>query len=118
MQNEQTKELKTIQEKRQWLKDLSAELKPLVEDGTYEKLNDAIIDFYMREDDEIQDFKSYKSWKEEGFQVNKGEKAFIVWSRPKSAMNEEEGKEGDEEETKYFHLAFIFSDKQVRRIAS
>ena len=59
------------------------------------------------------EFLTFKGWKEKGFKVKKGEKAFLVWGkkRKKEVEENEEAKEFS-----FFPLAFIFSNAQVEQI--
>lgn len=105
---------------RDLLKSRSHEVKDLVEAGMFETTNDAIIGTVYK-DAINQDFKSYKEWKKEGFQVRKGEKAFLLWGRPKEHQLEGDKFETDKanKETKdeihdsYFPVAYVFSNAQV-----
>jgi hypothetical protein len=112
--NEKT--LTPIQEKRQKLKVLSGELKESLLDG--DKLNDLIVEHYKEGNPEIEGFNTYNGWRKEGFQVKKGEQAYLVWGRPKEQQEGEKAKEAaaDEDGEKFYPVAFIFSNLQVRPI--
>lgn len=126
-----TKENKTQQEQpktkekqrpidiaRENLKLLSLEVKDLVEDGTFFTINDAIMETLYK-DDTNKEFKSYRQWKNEGYQVNKGEKAFLLWAKPKQInkpMEENPSDEEWEEMLKFFPIAYLFSNAQVTEI--
>ena len=101
----ETPTLTPRQERREQLKKFSAEVKPLVEDGTYKTINGAIIATILR-NEQHQTFKSFDEWKAEGFKVKKGEKAFCIWGKPTSVTNENETYE-------YFPISYIFSNAQV-----
>jgi len=109
-----TKELTPIQEKREILKALSLQVAPLIEIGTFDNINNAIVDSYKTT--EHQEFKTFKQWKADGYFVKKGMKAFLVWGRPKGSQDEEE-KETDAEsdDLKFFPIAYIFSNAQVEK---
>lgn len=105
--------------KRKELSELSRAVAPLVEQGQFENINSAIIQtIYKKEGHE--EFKTFDQWKEQGFSVKKGEKAFYIWAKPLNALKEE--KEGaapeTEEGAKFFPLCFLFSNKQVRRLTN
>lgn len=117
-ENKETKK-RPIDEARERLKLLSLEVKDLVEDGTFFTINDAIVETLYK-DDTHRLFKSYRQWKKEGHQVRKGEKAFLLWARPKEIQKpiEEEVKSDDLDEIiKYFPIAYLFSNAQVDPIA-
>ena len=103
-----------IDEARERLKLLSLEVKDLVDDETFYTINDAIVETLYK-DETHREFKSYRQWKKEGYQVRKGEKAFLLWARPKQIQKPiEEAKPEDlEEMIKYFPIAYLFSNAQV-----
>ncbi|HMT28026.1 MAG TPA: JAB domain-containing protein [Bacteroidia bacterium] len=95
--------------KRDELRKLSKSVMPMVKEGTYKNVNMALIEScYKNDGNEI--FKSYEGWKMEGFQVKKGEKAFLIWARPT--------KTEDKPEDKFFRVAFLFSNLQVEPISN
>lgn len=103
-----------IDEARERLKLLSLEVKDLVEDGTFFTINDAIVETLYKSD-EHRIFKSYRQWKKEGHQVRKGEKAFLLWARPKEIQKPiaEATAEDLENMMKYFPIAYLFSNAQI-----
>mgnify|MGYP003527946290 FL=1 len=104
-----------IQIKRRVLSELSATLMPLVEAGEYANVNEGLIDMYKNE--KHQEFKTYNQWKNEGFNVRKGEKAFNIWAKPLEAQKpEENATPEDESSRKFFPLCFLFSNAQVTKI--
>ncbi len=102
-------------EKRQQLSELSTTVKPLVTSGQFDNVNEAVIETFYRKEGNTE-FNTYKQWKEKGFQVRKGEKAYFVWAKPLAALQAEQGKETDEDSRKYFPLCFLFSNRQVEPI--
>lgn len=103
-----------IDEARERLKLLSLEVKDLVDDETFYTINDAIVETLYK-DESHRIFKSYRQWKKEGQQVRKGEKAFLLWARPKQIQKPmaEAPPENLEEMIKYFPIAYLFSNAQV-----
>lgn len=113
MKTEDKKVLTPIQEKREFLKLLSKSAAIYVEQGTFETVNDAIINTVYKNDIH-KFFKTFNQWKADGFFVKKGEKAFVVWGRPTKEQETEKSKEETtEQEGKFFPLAFLFSNAQV-----
>ena len=123
---EKTKELKEKREPRpielarERLKLLSLEVKDLVEDGTFETVNDAIMETLYKSR-EHRTFNSFMGWKQQGKQVKKGEKAFLLWSKPKNITKDPKPDEETEESTqddmyKYYGIAYLFSNAQVEDI--
>ncbi len=105
----QIAELKDIHERRQFLKTLSTAVKPLIAEGTFENVNDAITGaIYSLEGHTT--LKTYEQWKSEGKQVKKGEKALFVWGKPKQ---KDKAEETDEKADKFFPLCYLFSNLQV-----
>lgn len=110
-----------IADKRKLLRQLSDSVTDLVTNGEFETVNDAVIDtFYKDETHHI--FKSFNKWREDGYRIIKGSKAFVIWGRPvnkqKSEQAAQEGKEAeptDNEIRDFFPLAFVFSNAQVER---
>lgn len=104
-----------IDEARERLKLLSLEVKDLVEDGTFYTINDAIVETLYK-DDTHREFKSYRQWKKEGRQVRKGEKAFLLWAKPRQINKPAEqttAPDDFEEMIKYFPIAYLFSNAQL-----
>ncbi len=106
-----------IQAIRAELKLKSEAVAPLVKLGQYENINEGIIEMFYR-NTENREFNTYNGWKEAGYQVKKGSKAFHIWSRPLDVLEKEKNPEAvtDEEQGRYFPVAFIFSNAQVRKI--
>jgi hypothetical protein len=102
----------SIQEKRQELKHLSKEVRPLVLAEEYPTINAAIInEFYKSNEHQL--FKKFSEWKKEGKTILKGAKAFAVWGQPKK-----QPKPKPEEETKekfeFWPICYLFSNAQVK----
>ena len=105
---------KSIKEKREMLKALSQGAKPIVKmTGGELKINDILVDSYK--DKSHQEFHTFMNWKRLGYSVNKGAKAFCVWSTPLKTESENKDGEKEEKETEYFGLAFLFSNYQVKK---
>jgi len=103
---------KGIKEKRAILKALSkgAKMSAKMMGLT---VNDVLIINYSNKNH--QEFHTFMDWKEKGFMVKKGAKAFCVWSSPiKGKVKNKEG-EKEEGETKYFGIAHLFSNYQVKK---
>lgn len=109
-----------IQEKREILKDFSSTAKLILEmnPDAGEKINEVIIQMYKNE--EHQEFATFNGWKEKGFKVKKGSKAFFIWSKPRNVEKKnsesKERKEEKKDEYKMFGLAYLFSNSQVEPV--
>lgn len=101
----------SIQQKRDELKKVSAIAKELVKGGEFNTINEGIIGIYTNETH--QHFKTLPQWNEAGYKVKRGEKAFLVWGKPKGRKNAEAKAEPSEEESNFFPIAFVFSNAQV-----
>ena len=64
------------------------------------------------------EFNSFKGWKDKGFKVKKGEKAYRVFSAPKKMKIGEDKKTGEDVTKDRFFQACIFSENQVEKIAA
>lgn len=101
-------ELKPFQIRRQELKALSKALKPLVEVGAFETVNQAIVDSYTNSENSI--FKTFHQWKKDGKKIIKGSKAFCVWGKPREKEQEDET---ETDEFRFWPVAYLFSNAQV-----
>lgn len=97
--------------KRETLKAMSRAAKELVKMGQYESINEALVDMYREQGHE--EIHSFKKWLELGYCVRKGEKALLLWGKPKEAVKQEKTKDDEDDEFKFWPLAYVFSDKQV-----
>lgn len=104
-------ETPTPQSSRERLKELTEEVRPLIDQCRFETVNDALIAVHYR-NEEHYTFNTYQGWRKEGKQVRKGEKAFLVWARPKDLLREND-ETGKEDHQKFFPVAHIFSNAQV-----
>jgi hypothetical protein len=81
-------------------------------DKTSGGVNRWLIHQYMMETGQT-DFRTFKSWKEGGYSVKKGEKGFPIFSRPLGAIALEKGKEIDSDTAKQFKTCYLFHAGQV-----
>jgi len=78
---------------------------------------------YKKKHPEINDFKKFREWKQEGATVRKGAKAFVIWGQPigeqkrerAAARGEEYNPTPEEEQSENtrFPMCYIFADTQV-----
>jgi hypothetical protein len=110
-QGEDTKKYQPrIHEAREILKGLSRAVKPLVKQGAYDTVNEAVIDTaYKNNGHEV--FKKFSEWKQEGRKIKKGSKGFPVWARPKDMKKEDHP--DLEDEFSFFPICYLFSNAQV-----
>jgi len=103
---------KGIAEKKSILKGLSKGAK-MVAKQTNQRTNEVLVDSFK--DKNHQEFHTFMDWKKKGFAVQKGAKAFCVWSSPiKKEVKNAKG-ETEEKDTEYFGIAHLFSNYQVKK---
>ena len=109
----------SIHAKRAELKELSRVIKMAVKEGIYNSVNEGLAEAYAQEGHTT--LKSYRRWKEEGYQVKKGSKALLLWGEKRGKETPEpapENKTGENEGYDFFPVAYVFSNLQVEKIAS
>ncbi len=81
-------------------------------------VNDKIMYFIYNINNDLI-FNTFRGWLKEGFKVNKGEKAYLIWGRPLDiAKNEKLKKDLPEDEKNkktFFPVSYIFSSNQVSK---
>lgn len=107
----QEAEQETIKDKRKFLSGISQGIKKLVEMGQFDSVNEGLLAFYSEDLPEGTEFESYRGWRKKGYQVRKGERAYLLWGSPRKAKSTKE--EIKEDEFKFFPLAYVFSSQQV-----
>jgi hypothetical protein len=110
MENKDTKKNK-YKANRKRLIELSKALKALVNEGACETINEALIQTYMEDNPEIEKFKTFNKWKEEGKKIIKGSKAYLLWGKP--VKSKQSASDDEEEEYSFFPLSYVFSNTQV-----
>ena len=82
-------------------------------------INDVIIKFIYCKVKKNLKFNTFMGWQSEGYKVKKGEKGFLIWSRPKKKLDKEKKNENAESEAgdnrKYF-ISYIFCSEQVEKL--
>lgn len=105
----------TPAEKRAYLRGLSKKVKPLVEAGDYDTVNEALTELYKAENAEITEFKTFHEWRKSGMKIKTDETAFLVWGSKRKTKQAKEEEEQTEEDKKYsfFPLCYLFANTQV-----
>lgn len=110
--------LKGIEDKKSFLREFSKSYAGVIEgkevtkpDGTTKPMgiNDLLVLAYAREG--ATNLKTFNQWKKEGYNVKKGAKSLILWSG--CIINSKEGNNGEEKQTKFFKIAFVFAENDV-----
>ena len=105
--------------RRQALRDLCYELKSLAElNGQEANVNELLRDFYAGTGHT--ELKTFDQWKEDGYFIRKGEKALLLWGKPKASKNAiqeatQQGKSEEDADTDFYPLAYLFSQQQVTK---
>lgn len=102
---------KEVNPKRQQLIHLSNLAKVYQEEYPEMLINEILVKFIYR-DKVNTEFNTFNQWKEKGFKVKKGSKAFLVWGKKRK----KEVTTDTEEEFTFFPLAYLFSNAQVEQI--
>lgn len=105
--------------KREALKELSKQVKPLVKTEEFDTVNEAVIELFYRDEDN-QEFNTLHEWNKKGYKVKRGSKAFAVWASPRKLKPTDPAPDDSEEgkEDKFYPLCYLFSNAQVERRAA
>ena len=109
--------------KREYLRGLSQTAETMAEGTDQEEttVNNKLMKFIYNPKNNLE-FRSFKKWKEQGFTVRKGQKAFLLWGQPlendKNSKDKDKKNEelNEEEGSKFFPVAYVFSSDQVHKI--
>lgn len=94
----------------------SALARLLVETGEYDSVNEALVAMY--EDEQNTEFNMFHQWRKLGRPVKKGERCrYPVWGQPvdreKPGAEVQPGAEGEDDTTRFWPMAYLFSNTQV-----
>ena len=111
------KKISRYRENREMLKALSQQVKPLIKEGAFDYVNDALMELIYKQNGN-DEFHTLPDWNKKGFNVKKGSQAFLIWGRPKNTANpkqeEPETQDDDnEEDNQFWPLCYLFSNLQV-----
>ena len=93
---------------------ISTGLRQLVKSGAIDSVNEGLKEIYEKSDPNIEEFKTFWQWKDEGYTIKKGSKAFLIWGQPRKGSQVAEGSE-EPEEYNYWPLCYLFANTQVFR---
>lgn len=97
-------------ERRKFLITLSKTMRPLIESGAYDTVNQALLGYYSSKNENIEEFNTFHQWKEKGKTILKGEKAFLIWGQPRKT---EQTDNPEEKETRFWPVCYLFANTQV-----
>lgn len=99
------------QERRQLLRELSAPIAVMKKNGVITSINDGLKKLYANEGHN--ELKTLKQWNSEGKKVIKGEKALLLWGRPKK-YQVDNADTMEDDEMNFYPLCYVFSENQVQ----
>lgn len=97
-----------IQQKREYLKQISQPLAELKKSGSIESINAGLRAIYSQQGHAV--LKTFEQWASAGYRVKQGAKALYLWGKQTHKTITEEG---EEKEIKFFPLVALFSNSQV-----
>lgn len=97
-----TAKQQAAQEKREWLRGISAEFQAQREimemtGADYIPTINEMLRAYYAKQANITELNTFDQWKEKGYQVRRGEKAFLFWGKPKSRQQAEPTEPSEDE---------------------
>ena len=129
-----TAKQQAAQEKREWLRAISAdfqaqrELMEMTGADYIPTINEMLHAYYAKQA-EITELNTFDQWKEKGYQVRRGEKAYLFWGKPKSRQqqpteptDEEQSEQAQQVEPTtakkgdYYPLCYLFDISQCHKI--
>lgn len=108
-----SKNKEKYQENRTFLKQISNAVKELVKMGEYGTVNEAVIEtVYKNANPEIKELNTFNQWKQKGFTILKGSKAFVIWGQP---IGKKQTEDQEKDEYSFFPLCYLFANTQVMK---
>ena len=62
---------------------LSAAIRILVKAGAIDSVNEGLKEIYEKADPNISEFRTFWQWKDAGYTITRGSKAFLIWGQPR-----------------------------------
>ena len=129
-----TEKQQAAQEKRNWLRAISAdfqaqrELMEMTGAEYIPTINEMLHAYYAKQNN-ITELNTFDQWKEKGYQVRRGEKAFLFWGKPKSRQQQpteptEQDEQGEQaqkvepltaKQNDYYPLCYLFDISQCHK---
>ena len=126
-----TAKQQAAQEKREWLRAISADFqaqRDLMEltGADYIPTINEMLHAYYAKNNNVTELNTFDQWKEKGYQVRRGEKAFLFWGKPKSRQqaeptepDEEQGEQAESTTTAkqndFYPLCYLFDISQCHK---
>lgn len=115
------------QAKREWLRNISAEFQTQrtmllnmgMEKEDIPTINEMLRKYYT-EESHITELNTFDQWKEKGYQVKKGAKAFLFWGKPQPKQQDKAEDEQQEQTTEtksdFYPICYLFDISQCHSI--
>lgn len=97
--------MSNIQIRRAELKELSAAVKPLVAEGKFQNINQAIKAEYAKQGHT--ELRTIYEWNRLGARIRSGEKALVLWGKETTVKKENET-------ISFFPVHYVFSEIQTQ----
>lgn len=81
----------------------------MVKEGLYSTVNERLAEMYEEEGHE--ELNTFRQWLKLGYKVKKGEKALLLWGRPRRVKQDE-----SDDEFKFFPVCYVFSEQMVEPV--
>lgn len=128
-----TAKQQAAQEKRDWLRGISAQFqakRDLMElQGIFPipTINEMLREYYRKENG-VTELNTFDQWKEKGYTVRKGEKAFLFWGKPRAkqvTQAEPANEDGQTEQAEpvtaakddFYPICYLFDIAQCHQLA-
>lgn len=128
IKNTRTARQEAARQKRAELKATSNLLKKAVASGQIPPSEDGTINGLLRAKYAQQghtELKTFDEWKAAGYSVRKGQKAFLLWGKPRkhdcdkeaATAGEDNEQQDDNKKEDFFPVCYVFSNLQVHAIS-
>lgn len=112
-------------ERREWLRNISARFQSerdlLIVMGKEAPSINEMLRRYYKTQNAVTDLRTYDQWKKDGYQVRKGEKAYLVWGKPKTRQEEPTDDNATQEEPnpthkdEFYPVCYLFDIAQCQK---
>jgi len=124
IKNTRTARQEAARQKRAELKALSNQLKKAVQQGLMPESEDGTVNGLLRYFYETQghtELKTFDEWKAAGYIVRKGQKAILLWGKPRkqdrdkeaATAGEDTDRQDENKKDEFFPVCYVFSNLQV-----
>ena len=100
-------------ETRRELIETSGKARILMAMNKADSVNVGLLLIYDERQGKHCNYNTFNQWKDQGYTILKGSKAFAVWGQPKMSVQTPEGEKDEPEQYKYWPVCYLFSELQV-----